>query len=86
MTNQQTQVEEKEYYTLNSVKLLTLTQVEQAMQIVIDKVNGGKVSYSKKDVILIIKTIYNALMKTATDNAKDGFRLPPYKEEENVVI
>lgn len=70
----------------NSVKLLTLNQVEECLQIVIDRINEGKPSYTKKDVMKILKAIYNGLLKTATANSEVGFCLPVEEGEENVTI
>lgn len=70
----------------NTSKILTLSQVEECLQLAIDKINVGKPSYTRQNVMQILKAIYNALLHTATENAIQGFKLPTESEEENVII
>lgn len=57
------------------IYILTLPQVEQVLQVVCDSVHDGKPSYTKYEVLKLIRMIYNQFVKTGTVNAQTGFHL-----------
>ena len=65
----------------NKYKVITYTQLEQAFQIVIDRVTSGKPSYTKRDVLTLINLIYNTLLKEATRNAENGMYIQEVIDE-----
>lgn len=52
----------------DSRKLLTLTQVEKTLQIVVDKILTGEEKYSRQVVLAIFRAIDIQLIKLANDN------------------
>lgn len=54
----------------DSRKLLTLTQVEKTLQIVVDKILTGEEKYSRQVVLAIFRAIDIQLIKIANDNYK----------------
>lgn len=59
----------------DSRKLLTLSQVEKTLQILVNQIETGKPSYSKDDLLKIFKAIDNQLIKIANDNYKQDLYL-----------
>ena len=56
----------------NKYKVITHTQLEEVLQIIINRITSGKPSYSYKEVLAIINLIYNTLLQSATRNAEAG--------------
>ena len=65
----------------NKYKVITYTQLEEALQIVIDRVTSGKPSYTKRDVPSLINLIYNTLLNQATHNAENGMYIQEVIDE-----
>ena len=65
----------------NKYKVITYTQLEEALQIVIDRVTSGKPSYTKRDVLSLINLIYNTLLNQATHNAENGMYIQEVIDE-----
>lgn len=63
-----------------SVKLITQGQFETCLQLAINIVNSGKPSWTRNDVLKLIKQIYNSLLHCAVDNEREGFSLPVEEE------
>lgn len=56
----------------NKYKVITYNQLEETLQIAVNRVTNGKPSYAKKDVLHLLNLIYNTLLSTATRNAEAG--------------
>ena len=56
----------------NKYKVITYNQLEETLQIAVDRVSNGKPSYSKKEVLQLLNLIYNTLLQSATRNAEAG--------------
>ena len=59
----------------DSRKLLTLTQVEKTLQIVVDKILTGEEKYSRQVVLAIFRAIDIQLIKIANDNYRKDLYL-----------
>lgn len=60
----------------NKYKLISIGQIDDALQLTINAIQNGKTSYNKHEVITLLKTIYNAILRQATQNAEIGLYIP----------
>lgn len=65
----------------NKYKVITYTQMETALQIVLSQLPNGRDWYSKKDVMKILNAIYNNLLQEATHNAENGMYIQEVIDE-----
>lgn len=65
----------------NKYKVITYNQLEEVLQITVNRVTNGKPSYSKKEVLSLINLIYNALLSQATKNAESGMYIQEVLDE-----
>ena len=65
----------------NKFKVITYTQMEKALQIVLSQMPNGRDWYSKKDVMKILNAIYNKLLQEATHNAENGMYIQEVIDE-----